>query len=145
MKYHQGRFIPRNPGKYVGDVANIIFRSSWEAKLFNWLDLNPSILKWFSEELVIPYVSPADNRLHRYFVDVGMEYKTSNGEIKRAIIEVKPEKQTKMPQNPRRNTQKYLNEVTTYSINQAKWKAADAWAKKNGWEFHILTERHLRV
>lgn len=144
-KYHQGIFTPKNANKYVGDSSNIVYRSGWEKKLFIWLDNNPSIIKWFSEELVIPYVSPVDGRVHRYFVDVGMEYKTNRGEIKRAIIEVKPYAQTKMPEQRKKTTQKYLTEVQTYAVNKSKWMAATEWAKQNGFDFVILTEKELKV
>ena len=39
-------------------------------------DLNPDVLKWGSEETVIPYVSPLDNKIHRYFVDFYIQVRT---------------------------------------------------------------------
>lgn len=107
-----------------------------------FFDNNPSILKWSSEETVVPYISPVDNRPHRYFLDFTVMFKTRTGEIKRAIVEVKPAAQTKPPVN-RKKTQRYLEEVKTYSVNQAKWKYAKEWALDNGFEFMILTEKEL--
>lgn len=144
-RYHQGTFKPRFPEKYVGDVTNIVYRSSWEVKAMGWLDSNSSILKWGSEELIIPYVSPMDNRLHRYFPDFVMQYKTSTGEIKNAILEVKPHAQCEMPKQPKRQNKRYLNEVTTYAVNQAKWEAARQWCEKKGWKFVVLTEYELGI
>jgi hypothetical protein len=144
-KFSQGRFTPRNPSKYIGDVNNIIYRSSWEKKVLLYLDITPSILKYSSEETVIPYISPVDNRMHRYFVDFTIMYKTSSGEIKRAIVEVKPFKQTMPPVTPKKKTRYYLNEVMTYSVNQAKWNTARKWADKNGFSFIILTEKDLKI
>jgi len=144
-KYHQGKYQLRNPQKYVGDVNNVVYRSSWEIKAMNWLDLNPSILKWGSEELIIPYISPKDGQLHRYFPDFVMQYKTSKGEIKHAILEVKPNAQCMMPVKPKRQTQRYLTEVLTYAVNQAKWEAAKVWCGKKGWDFVILDEYHLGI
>ena len=143
--FHQGRFKPRNPEKYQGDVENIVYRSSWELKAMNWFDQNPSILKWASEELIIPYISPVDQRQHRYFPDFIMQYKTSGGDVKTALIEVKPSVQCAMPKVPKKQTRRYLNEVMTYSVNQAKWAAASAWAQRKGWTFHVLTEYELGI
>jgi len=144
-KYFQGKYQPRNPQKYVGDVDNIVYRSSWELKAMNWLDSNTSILKWGSEELIIMYVSPKDGRPHRYFPDFVMQYKTSKGEIKHAILEVKPSVQCQMPKQPKRQTKRYLNEVVTYAVNQAKWEAARQWASKKGWDFVVLDEYALNI
>ena len=142
-KFLQGKFTPTHPEKYVGDVNNIRYRSSWEKKAFIWLDTTENILKWASEEVIIRYVSPVDNKVHRYFTDIAMQYRTTDGTIKNALIEIKPEAQTMMPKKPTRQTKRYIEEVKTYAVNQAKWKAAELWAKEKGFEFTILTERHL--
>lgn len=145
-KYLQGKYVPKNPQKYAGDVNSIQFRSSWERKLFIFLDMNPGILKWQSEETVIPYVSPVDNRPHRYFVDCTVLYKTKAGEIKRALIEVKPDIQTKQPKmTSKRQSKRYLTEMTTFLVNTAKWEAATKWCEKNNFDFMILTEHHLGI
>lgn len=141
-EYSQGKFVPRNPDKYVGDVSNIVYRSSWEKKCMIYFDNNPGILKWSSEETIVPYISPVDGRPHRYFIDFTVMFKTKSGEIKRAIVEIKPKAQT-VPPVKRKNTQRYITEVKTYSVNQAKWKYASEWAKRNNFEFMILTEDHL--
>lgn len=143
-KYIKGKFIPTNPEKYVGDYTNIIYRSSWEKKLFVYLDRTPSILQWGSEETVIPYISPVDNRVHRYFVDVVVKYKTPNG-IKRALLEVKPKAQTMPPKQPKRQTKRYMEDVMTYAVNQAKWKAAREFSEKNNCSFILLTEDELGI
>lgn len=143
--YHQGRFTPRNPEKYVGDVTNIIFRSSWEKKLLLFFDTNPSILAWNSEETIIPYISPVDGKAHRYFVDFSVAYRTKEGQIKRALVEVKPLKQTMPPEKRSRNTKQFIAEVSTYAINQAKWSAAREWCAKKGYEWMILTEKELGI
>jgi hypothetical protein len=46
----KGRFIPKNPQKYIGDSTKIIGRSSWEFMLFKWLDSTPAVMRWASEE-----------------------------------------------------------------------------------------------
>lgn len=135
--YHRRKFKPVNPHKYIGDHTNIIMRSSWETKFAIWCDLNPSVMKWSSEETVIPYVSPIDNRIHRYFVDFKIQTKT-----KTYLVEIKPESQT-MPPKGSKKTQRYLSEAATFMVNQAKWQYAKKYAQDRNWEFIILTEREL--
>jgi hypothetical protein len=109
----------------------------------SWLDLNDDIVSWASEELIIPYVSPIDNRVHRYFPDFLVKVRTKTGIMKTLLLEVKPKKQTMEPEPRKRMTKQYLNEITTYGVNQAKWKAANEFCLDRGWEFKILTEEHL--
>ena len=93
----QGKYRPKNPSKYKGDPTNIIYRSSWELTVFKYLDNNPSILKWASEEVFIPYRHPLTNRISRYFPDCWLRYKNNKGEIVETIWEIKPKKQTVPP------------------------------------------------
>lgn len=142
---YSGRFTPKNPKKYVGDHTNIIYRSSWECKVMSWLDRNDDIISWASEELIIPYKSPVDNRVHRYFPDFLVKVKTRDGKSRTMLLEVKPKKQTIQPVPRKRVTKQYLNEVTTYAVNVAKWDAATEYCLDRGWEFKILTEEHLGI
>lgn len=142
---YSGRFTPKNPQKYVGDANNIIYRSSWECKVMSWLDRNDSIVSWASEELIIPYISPVDGKRHRYFPDFLVKIKTRDGLLKTMILEVKPKKQTQRPEQRKRVTKQYINEVTTWGVNQAKWKAATEFCLDRGWEFKLLTEDHLGI
>ena len=136
-------FKPTKPKKYKGDVKNIICRSSWERRFCNWCDTNESILEWGSEEFWIPYLSPIDNRTHRYFPDFIIKVKESTGDIKTYVIEVKPKRQTKPPIKKKRVSKSYLYEIKTYSVNQAKWNAASEWCKDRKIEFKVLTENEL--
>ena len=140
---YSGQFKPSNPQKYVGDYKNIIYRSSWEARVMNWLDKNPSIVSWSSEEVVVPYISPVDGRWHRYFPDFVVKVKDKNGILKTMMLEVKPKKQTQEPIIQRRVTKRYITEVTTWGVNQAKWKAATEYCLDRNWEFKLITEDHL--
>jgi len=117
----------------------------WERKFMVWCDKNENVLQWGSEEIVIPYVSPVDRRVHRYFPDFYVKARTRNNVIKKYIVEVKPEKQCMVPKRPKRQTKKYITEVKTYGINQAKWKAATEYCLDRNMEFMILTEKHLKV
>ena len=141
----KSKFKPSNPQKYQGDPENIICRSSWERKFCNYCDTNPNILKWASEEFSIPYVSPADNRVHRYFPDFLIEVKETSGKIKKYVVEVKPSKQTQPPKQGKRVTKSFLYEAKTYAVNQAKWKAAAEFCLDNGVEFKIITEKELGI
>ena len=145
MNTLKGRYIPRNIRKYRGDYKNIIYRSSWELKFMKYCDLNDSILEWGSEEVVIPYRSPLDNRIHRYFVDFYIKVEDMSGQIKKYLIEVKPKKQTRPPAKPKRQTKRYISEVTEYAKNQAKWKAATEFCEDRQWNFMIITEDELKV
>lgn len=139
-KYHQGKYIVKNRHKYVGDADNVIYRSSWEKKLFIWLDLNESVISWSSEEAIVPYISPLDGKVHRYFVDAHMEIIDVYGNRKLYLLEVKPKTQTIEPKKQDKITKGYIQNVTTWAVNQAKWKAAEEFCKSRGWEFKLITE-----
>lgn len=141
----KSKYKPEYPKKYKGDPNNIICRSSWERKFCRWCDLNENIISWGSEEFSIPYISPADNRVHRYFPDFIIKVKESTGQIKTYVIEVKPKKQTIPPKQKSRVTKSFLYEAKTYAVNQAKWKAADEWCKDHLLEFKIITEDELGI
>jgi len=109
----------------------------------SWLDKNDDIVAWGSEELIIPYISPIDSRQHRYFPDFIVKVKTKDNKSKTMVIEIKPDKETKEPKQKKRITEQYVREVTTWGVNQAKWKAATEYCLDRGWEFKVLTEKHL--
>ena len=142
---YKGRYRPSNPKKYKGDSYNIIYRSLWERKFMVYCDNQTKILEWGSEEIVLPYRSPIDNKVHRYFPDFYIKVKESNGKIKRYIIEIKPKKQTVEPKMKKRKTKGYIYEVYEYAKNQAKWKAAEEFCKDRMWEFKVLTEDELGI
>jgi hypothetical protein len=142
---YSGKYKPQNVKKYVGDPSKVIYRSLLERRFMLFCDQNPNVLKWASEELAIPYVSPLDNRMHRYYVDFIIEVKTANNEIKTYLVEIKPDKQTKKPKSTEKKSNKtFLKEMTTWAINTKKWQAAEQFAKENNWEFKIITEKSLR-
>lgn len=142
---YQGFFRPKNPQKYRGDPSNIIYRSRWELKLMMYLDTHSDIVSWGSEEVVIPYRSPVDGKIHRYFVDFVVTKINKDGKKQTSLIEVKPASQTKPPEKPQKMTKRYINEVFTWGVNEAKWKAATEFCKDRGWSFHIFTEHELGI
>tara|TARA_Y100001938_G_C8039740_1_gene405487 strand:+ start:336 stop:779 length:444 start_codon:yes stop_codon:yes gene_type:complete len=141
----KSKYRPQYPKKYKGDASNIICRSSWERKFCSWCDSNKNIIEWGSEEFWIPYLSPLDNRVHRYFPDFIIKVKESTNIIKTYVIEVKPKKQTKPPLKKKNITKNFIRESTVYAVNQAKWKAAHEWCKDRKIEFKIITEKELGI
>ena len=144
MSYKE-KYYPSFPRKYKGDPTNIVYRSLWERKFMVYCDKNQNILEWASEEIAIPYRSPIDNRVHRYFPDFYMKVKETNGKIKNYVIEVKPAKQTKPPKKPKRQTKGYIREAYEYARNQAKWKMAKEFCADRQWEFKVVTEKELGI
>lgn len=142
---YQGFFKPKNPQKYKGNPSNIIYRSSWELRLMNYLDNHPDVIQWQSEEFFIPYKSPIDGKWHRYFPDFLVKKKTKDGLVETVLIEVKPEAQTKPPKRQEKITRKYLTEVKNWGTNEAKWKAALEYCKDRNWKFQIITEKELNI
>jgi len=138
-----GRFMPKNPQKYVGNVHNIMFRSSWEVTFMKWLDQNNAVLRWGSEELAIPYVNPIKldpngrPKVSRYYPDFIMLYRDANGAIKKEIIEVKPYRESVLTPGMSER------DKMMYAVNQAKWKAAAIFAESQGATFRVVTEKTI--
>lgn len=143
--YIQGIFKPVNPSKYKGNPTNVVYRSGWELKAMQFFDKNPNVLQWSSEELVVQYISPMDNKSHRYFVDFWIKVKSRDNTTKEYLIEVKPRKECEMPKMNKKKTKRFLIESATYAVNQAKWEAATEYCRKRGWEFKILDEYDLGI
>ena len=141
----KSRYKPTNPQKYTGNPNNIICRSSWERKFCQWCDRKDNVISWASEEISIPYVSPKDNRIHRYYPDFLIKVKEYNNKIQTYVVEVKPKKRTLPPKPRKRITKSYIYECTTYAVNQAKWKAANEFCKDNRINFKIVTEDELGI
>jgi len=142
---YKGRYQPNNPLKYKGNFRNIIYRSLWELKFMKYCDSNRNILEWGSEEFCLPYRSPLDNKVHRYFPDFYIKVKENTGQIKKYIIEVKPKRQCMEPKPQKKKTRTYIYEVREYAKNQAKWKAAEEYCLDRGYEFKVLTEKELGI
>lgn len=146
--YYQGLFRPKHPQKYKGNPTNICYRSSWERRVMMELDMNPNVLQWASEEpwFSVPYLSPVDNKMHRYFPDFWVKTRNKDGNITISLIEVKPAKESKPPPlktNGQRD-KRYVRQAVTFAVNDAKWKAANALCESKGWGFKVLTEQQLK-
>ena len=143
MSYN-GKYKPKNIQKYIGDSTNIVYRSLWERKFMVFCDNNPSVIKWNSEEIVIPYLSPVDGKYHRYFVDFIVEFVTTTGTAT-YLIEIKPKRQCKPPEKKKRSTKSFLKECQTWQVNNSKWTHAKKFAEQRDWKFKILTEDDLNI
>ena len=142
---YRGKYNPTNPKKYRGNPSKVIYRSLWERKLMVYCDNNDKVLEWGSEEIIIPYRSPLDNRTHRYYPDFYVRARTKDGRIAKSIIEIKPAAQTKPPKRKSQKARTFLNEVKTWNVNSAKWRAARQFCAHKGFQFIILTEKHLNL
>lgn len=140
---HQGSYKPRYAEKYKGNPDSIVFRSGLELKFFRFFDHNKAVIKWNSEEVVVPYVSDLDGNMHRYFVDIWAKIRGKKG-VQEYIIEIKPFAFTQEPKQVSRKSQAYQRKCMEYIKNLNKWKAADEYARSKGQKFIILTEKDLR-
>lgn len=135
-KWHSDVFTPKNPSKYVGTFP-IVYRSAWELTFMNVCDNHPNILQWASESIQIPYQHPATGKWHRYIPDFLILYKDKDGTKRGELIEIKPASQA-IAEKAKRKADK-----SALLVNQAKWKAAEAFCKSKGITFRIMTEYDL--
>jgi hypothetical protein len=142
-KTYKGKFKTKNPLKYKGDITNIVYRSLWELRFMKWCDQNPAVQEWGSETIIVPYISPLDRKVHRYFVDFYIKIKNKHGIMQKYLVEIKPERFTKPPVIPERKTKRFMDEVFQWGVNEAKWKAAFEFCKDRNMTFMILTEKDL--
>ena len=144
-KRYKGKYKVKNPQKYIGDSTNVIYRSLMELNFMKWCERSEKVLKWNSEEVVIPYISPMDKKRHRYFPDFLIQ--TNKGWT---LIEVKPLVQTKPPKKiliekvTLKKKRRYVKAVQTWLVNEAKWQAAKKVCEVNGWKFELMTEKQLQ-
>lgn len=141
--WRQGFYTLRNPEKYKGDPNNIVYRSSWELKMNQFLDGNPNVLEWGSEIIAIPYLKSLTGKIHKYFPDYYVKFKDKQGTIRTEIWEVKPDGQTKPPKRQGKRKKQQIYEQATYITNIDKWKQATKWCNKRGIKFRIITEKEM--
>jgi len=141
---NKGFYKPLNEAKWRGDIHNIVFRSALEFKIFRYLESLKNVNAIWSEEVVIPYKNPIDNRLHRYYPDLLVQVVDKSGKKQMYLIEIKPYNETIPPRKTKRMREStYTKMVMEYLKNQAKWSAAKQYCKQKGWQFIILTEKDL--
>jgi len=137
------------PSKYTAKTNNngeILYRSSWEQRVFYYMDNNKNVIEWSNEALTIPYLYKLDGKIHRYYPDIVCKVSSNEG-VKNFILEIKPYKQTVPPNKPKNRSlsrkAKYDREMAVYIKNTCKWEAATEFCKKNGYEFKIITENEI--
>ena len=142
----KGYYTPENPAKYIGDINNVRFMSSWELDVHKFLDRNPHVVRWGSEIVAIPYFKRMTGRMHKYYTDYYVKYRDKNGLLIEELWEVKPYAQTKEPKNTKRKKeQTFLYEKAMYETNIDKWSAAQEFCNKKGIQFRILTEKDIFI
>ncbi len=133
----KGRFIPKNPEKYVGG-HDPVYRSSWEHTFMLFCDNNPAVEQWASEAVKIPYRDPLTGKNTIYVPDFLIVYIDRNQKKHAELIEIKPNNQAlreAVGKNPHNQAQ--------YIKNLAKWEAAQAWCKGRGIQFRVVSERDI--
>ena len=125
---YKGKYKPINPTKYMGNSDNIIYRSMWERRCMKYFDINPSVLQWASEEVVIPYYDSMTKKVRRYFPDFLIKIKDKDGQAKTHLIEVKPSKDMRPPVSSKgKKKSTVLYEMKTYQLNRDKFASARKW------------------
>jgi len=136
-RFAQGRFALKNPSKYLG-TKDPLYRSSWEFAFMKFCDESPSIAKWASEAVRIPYRNPLTGRYTIYVPDFFINYVDKGGQPHAEIVEIKPQNQSL-----REKVGKNLNNQASYILNQAKWEAATAWCRQKGLKFRVINETDI--
>ena len=146
----QGSYRLRFPHKYKGPLdenGDVHFRSSWESRLFFYMDHNANFVEWGSESITIPYLFSLDNKVHKYYPDIVCKAQLADGSLQTFILEVKPDSQTKMPSKPKNRSidrkKRYEQEMYVYVKNQDKWKYTEEYCKKNNYVFLLVTENEI--
>lgn len=135
-QFDQGVYYPKNAGKYIGKTLPV-YRSSWEKRMFKYLDESKSVISWASEPLRIPYKNPVTGRASNYVPDILIKYEDRDGKQIIELIEIKPLSQTIL------EAAKSKKDKLAVAVNQAKWQAASAWCRNQGIVFRVLSEKDL--
>ena len=136
-KFAKGKFLLKNPQKYVGNKEPT-YRSSWEWSFMQMCDSHPSITNWASEGVKIPYRCPLTQKQTVYVPDFLIQYEDKHGKKKTELVEIKPANQML-----KERVGKNVYNQAQYVKNQAKWAAAGAWCKQNGIIFRIINEHDI--
>jgi hypothetical protein len=146
-RYKQGKYNLIHPSKYLGSPSDIWYRSSWEYKLYFYLDNDPRVLHWNVEGITIPYEIQIDGKWQtcRYHPDAYCEIQKLDGTVSKTAIEIKPYAETIPPEQPKKDTLKSLENyeyrMKLFLRNLAKWKTAKEFCNKRGIDFFVMTEK----
>jgi hypothetical protein len=136
-RFAQGKYTPKNPEKYVGKHVPQ-YRSGWELTFMTFCDTNRSVLYWASEAIKIPYRHPFTGKPTNYIPDFFVVYQNKYGKKIAEMVEIKPKKQSLIESRVAS-----AKERMVVAINHAKWQAAAAYCKSQGYTFRVITEDDL--
>ena len=137
MKFAHGKYNLKNQEKYIG-LKTPTYRSGWEHAFMRLCDEHPNVAKWASESIKIPYRHPFTGKYTIYVPDFFVVYVDKNGRKHAELIEVKPAAHSTMERAGR--SYKKQQQVI---INNAKWEAANAYAKQQKIKFRVVSEEQL--
>lgn len=135
-RFAQGIYTPTNPGKYAG-TRPPRYRSGWELTFMRFADLNENIVQWASEAISIPYRHPLTGRQTIYVPDFFVQYRDKTGRTRAEVIEIKPKKQSVI------ESRASARDRAVVAVNYAKWAAAQAWCRRQGLVFRVITEQDI--
>ena len=135
-KFQQGPYVVLNPNKYAGKGVPK-YRSGWELAFMRFCDSNDHIISWSSESLTIPYRNPLTGKPTRYIPDFLIQYRNKHNKVVTELIEIKPKKQSILESKASNRDRAIV------AVNYAKWAAAQAWCKRNGLTFRVVTEEDI--
>lgn len=136
-KWMQGKFTIKHPEKYVG-TNTPTYRSSWEFAFMQFCDNRPEIINWANEAIKIPYRHPITGKQTIYVPDFLVVYQDKDGNQRTELVEIKPSSQTTME-----SAGKSKQNKAAVIVNMAKWQAANAWAKRAGITFRVISEADI--
>ena len=125
-----------NQRKYAGKGAPK-FRIGWELAFMRFCDSNDHIISWASESMTIPYRNPLTGKPTRYIPDFLIQYRNKHNKVVTELIEIKPKKQSILESKASNRDRAIV------AVNYAKWAAAQAWCKRNGLTFRVVTEEDI--
>jgi hypothetical protein len=135
-RWAQGTYEVVNQDKYVGSRAPR-YRSGWELSFMRFCDNNNHVLQWASESIQIPYRHPLTGKQTIYVPDFFITYRTKNNTTRAELIEIKPKKQSVV------ESKMSSRDRAVVAINYAKWAAAEAWCRRQGITFRVITEDQM--
>lgn len=132
-KFAQGIYTLQNPQKYAGN-GSPRYRSGWEHAFMRFCDINEHIVMWASESIRIPYRHPLTGKPTNYVPDFLIQYRNKRNQTVTELIEIKPKKQSVIESKASQRDRAIV------AVNYAKWAAAQAWCKRQGITFRVITE-----
>lgn len=136
-KWLQGKYTIKNVEKYVG-TNSPTYRSSWEFAFMQFCDNHPNIINWANEAIKIPYRNPLTGKQSIYVPDFLVVYQDKDGNQRTELVEIKPSSQTTLE-----SAGKNKQNQAAVAVNMAKWQAANAWAKRTGITFKVISESDI--